>query len=505
MADTTEDGSGEAADPTTDLTPEPSPSGPPRPRRTLALWGVLAVLALGAGVLVVQSRDDDPPRLPIALGASASTKEAAPTSAAASTDMAMARWVTYVAGDDLPVLGGSAAAYRLDGTVSEADVRALAHALGLEGSPTRGDGAWQLQTDHGSLQVADGFGGAWSYDSGAFKGEESVAVGSPGSSGGGSAGSGTTDMTTETTSVAPPPDAPVDCAAVAGPVNGPCAGPTSPPPVDDCGVPADPATGAKTMQCIDPGFAPPPPTPPADLPSKDAARQTALDLLTATGMEVAGADVTVDGPDMGWFVNVQPRVDGQLASGLQAMVAIGSKGVVSFASGYLSHPERLGDYPTVDTRGAIDRLNAGGQGAYGAVDSSGAATSNVGSAVADVGGSTTIAMGQPDDRPVTTTAIGVAPDAPQPPVTIEPYPAPEPQTIVLHGAERILMLVPASNDSGDAYLVPGYRLTGDNDTIVEQIAVDDDSLVPPAPQPAPVPMVTTVPVHPAVGETKPDQ
>lgn len=98
-------------------------------KRPKALWGVLAAVAVAAGALAVTSgggEDAAAPLLPIALGSPGAGRQA---EAAADSMLA---WVTYVPGDDLPALGGEAPAYKLSGTVDEAQVRALADALGLD-------------------------------------------------------------------------------------------------------------------------------------------------------------------------------------------------------------------------------------------------------------------------------------------------------------------------------------------------------------------------------------
>jgi hypothetical protein len=475
----------------TDLLPEPAASAAPRRRRVLALWGVLAVLAVGAGAVVVRSRDDNPPRLPIALGASVgeSTKSAAGSSAPVgpATDMAMLRPVTYVAGDDLPLLGGSGAAYRLRGGVTEDQVRTLAKAFGLTATPTREGTHWSVQGDSGRLDVDDGGGGMWWYSSGA-------AMGGAGDSGSGSVSSsgGGTASPPGAILVAPvAPDAPVPGVTTT------VVGPSSPeqaialcPPDAKCAEPV-------------------PFVPPADLPTEADARTKALDLLRSVGADVDHADVHVDGPYEAWYITVEPRIDGLVASGLSYSVQVGPKGVISGAGGTLAHPERLGDYPVLDTRKAIDRLNTQFAVPMGAPEDL-AARDGLASTTAPAAPAATI-------EPNTTVSTDTACDKVAPPpdgstgittmeacvgggptTPTEPYVPPEPQTIVLHGAERILMLVPASDGSTDAYLVPGYRFTGDQETVIDQIAVDDASLVP---QQARVPMQ----VDPAVGETKPGQ
>lgn len=455
------------------------PTSSRRRPRTLALWGVLAVLAVGAAALAVRSGNDDPPRLPVALGSSAGAGERSSASPM-SADMKMAAWVTYVAGDDLPVLGGSGPAYRLHGTVDEAVVRRLAGVFGLEGTPTEQDGYWTLETDAGMLQAYPGGGGTWWYSS--VTGPRAVTDVAT-SSGGGTAESCAADKCID--------PVPLD------------------PPVSDCPPDAD---------CAQPE----PFVPPADLPSKDEARTIALDLLRKVDADVDHAKVTVDGPYDSWYVTVEPAVDGATVSGYSFSVSVGPKGAILAAGGSLAKPERLGDYPVLDTRATIDRLNAETAGyATGAEDSplvmqdtvpGDEATTTIivdegaGSgrcetltlpdgtteeqcsepapypclapqtAVADDG--TTTEMTPPPDLP-STAVDSVPPTGAAYPIDCGPYVEPEPVEITLHGAERILVMVYANDNSGDAYLVPGYRFTGDQDTVLDQPAVDDDSLLPP--------------------------
>ena len=301
------------------------------------------------------------------------------------------------------------------------------------------------------------------------------------------------------------------------------------------GTPNEPRLGYITCGPI----VPTPPVPLApDLPSRDEARRIALDLLTATGMDVRGAGVTVDGPGEAWYVSVDPVVVGQPVVGLTATVSVGSKGAVTSASGFLARSERFGDYAELDTRATIDRLNH--RTVTPALDDRAVTTTVLGTAPVPMiepaqatGSGVTSAPGSsPASGPATSggtttcvappTAPGVAaPDhcvvdpspppparlpQPVPPRPLPPQPVPPmpPRTVVLHQAMRVLVLVPASDGSGDAYLVPGYRFTGDGGAVVEQVAVDDASLVParpvPMPAPAPAPMPT-----PAVGATKPQQ
>ena len=495
-----------------DVAPVPAPEATRPRRRVLALWGVLAVLALGAGALAIRSGDDDPPKLPVALGAAGGARSEA-MGAPAAADMSMLAYVHYVAGDDLPLLGGDGPAYKLSGAVDEDRVRDLADALGLEGDVKKTEGGWVVDDgDGGHLEVYAGGGGSWWYTPD-FVSEGGGVAGSTGSSTG-SAGATEEDLKrreeeaaavaaseepTTTVAVAPAPDCPPDA---------------------DCAYPE-----------------PEPFTPPADLPSKDEAQSIALDLFRSAGLDVDDAKVTVDGPYESWYVQVDPRVDGRLASGYAYTASIGSKGKITSAGGTLNAPERLGDYPVLDTRKAIDRLNTqyGGAERFAADDcietSSNGDTVRCSSAGAaaptDLLCATPTTLADPaatEDVPPPTKPLDDPdgsvssgdPTVSSVPPECVPSEPPEPVEVVLHEAEEILVMVSAFDESGDAYLVPGYRMTGDDDHLVEVAAVDDDSLLPepepvaPAPQPADDPGATEpgtgrcAPVEPGPDGAVPD-
>ncbi len=505
------DGDGPMTPDEVTLAPAPDPAGGRR-RRTLALWSVIVVLVVGAGALVVQTRDDDPPRLPIALGSAPARGE----SAAMSADMSMAAWITYIAGDDLPLLGDPGPAHRLGGEVTERQVRGLAEHFGLDGDPVEQDGGWHVAGDAGVLDVYPGAGGQWWFsniDPASFQGG-----GTAGSSGSASCGADADvceDVKAREEAAARGAD--ITTTTIAGPVF------ACEPDVPDCVLPE-----------------PDPITPPADLPDEDGARQAALDLFEDLGIDVTDAEVAVEGPYEAWYVTVEPRIDGRIVSGLSYNASVGSKGAITSAGGTLNAPERLGEYPVLDTHEAIDRLNAQ-VGAYGgrrevAVDDLAVASeaptttlrspdctaepqpdgsvSETCSAVSCAVTDTPAIASEAGDDPVPTTEVLDDPDTPvasdpgvpgAPPSDVicptEPYIPPEPVEVVLHEAEEILVLVGAFDDSGEAYLVPGYRMRGDDDQVVDVASVDDESLLPPPdPEPAPVPPdepVTTVP-----GETR---
>lgn len=497
--------------------------------RRRALWGALAVVAVVAGGLVVASGGDGggSPRLPVALG---SSREMA--AGASAADMSLV-WVTYVAGEGLPALGGEGPAYRLSGTVDEARVRDLAGALGLDAAPTHEDGYWHVAAGAVVLEVYEA-GGSWWFSATAGEVVEPDAAARDSASGSGSSGSASG---TAGASPGCEPGPATDCTFVD--VGEPVPATTAPcaPDGASCTVLTAIDCGAPDAVCT----APPPlePTPPADLPTEGAARQIALDLIAATGMDVDDATVTVDGPYDAWYVTVEPKIDGVAVSGWGASVGVGSEGAVTSASGVIGTPERVGDYPLIDTRAAIDRLNEQ-QGQYRepvpAIANDDAATSEVNGATAGAPMptapcrtddpscsvmTTSVAVG--DAPPTTTTIVGsckVQPDGSEvcegsgssaagsgsdpgvcyqavPPVGDEgatettvvgsdcvvvdppvPVPEPQPTEVVLTDAERVLVLLGAVDGTGDVYLVPGYRFSNADGAIVEVVAVADDSLAP---------------------------
>lgn len=442
------------------LEPQTTPVTPVTPR-SRGLWAVLAVIAVVTGAVVLTSNGSGtPPRLPLALGAGGEGRaDAASTSGA----MLMAP-ITYVAGKGLPALGGNAPAYRLEGAVDAARVRALARTLGLRSEPVEADRLWRVTSGDAILEVSPS-GGAWWYSS-----TGGVVSSGGGSSSSGSAGSGcapgpdgecvdpepSTVESTPGDSVTSEP-APADC-----PPGAACTTPACPPD-STCAQPVEP-------------------TPPVDLPSKDGAEKLAVALLAKTGLDVADAEVIVDGPYDAWYVTVHPRIDGKPASGWQSSVAIGSKGVITSASGTLGTPVRLGSYPLIDTRAAIDRLNEQQMGDWGGPVPMGAADGVARDLPAVASESPAqplceIEIPQPAPAPQPDGSVSaLAPD----PGCLEPVPyePPTPIEVVLTGAEQILAVHYAIDGSNDAYLVPAYRFSSADGHNPEVVAVADDSLAP---------------------------
>lgn len=517
-----------------------APDGVVRKRRPRALWAVLAALGLAAGALAVTSGGGDgasPPGLPVAFGTSGGGE------ASMAADAMLAR-ITYVAADGLPLLGGEGPAYRVRGDVDEAAVRALADLLGVEGDIVHDGPTWNVTGGTGSLGVYDEGGAQWWFSSDALDGRSQGSDTVTSSSGSGCAApavepgtdpgqqsSGTEGCDPSTATTVPPCGA-IDCAAAECPPGTRCIEP------DISGPPAtirpECATAESTPCPEDTPIEPPVPTTvprPAGLPSEAEARATALDLLTATGLDVAGADVTVDGPYDAWYVGVELRVEGR-PSGLMAQVSVGAKGTIVSAAGFLGELERLGDYPVLDTRATIDRANAqsgigyepqGGVGVDAAIGVGGSATDPAPDTADCLAADTCVtftAIGEPvppqDATTITTVPPGVSGCAVQPDGTEiclppeltceeaaaaqddvpvgapeitqcegdpmpEPMPVPdvEPVEVVLTSAVPSLVGLSAVDGTTDLYLVPGYRFTAQDSGQVDLPAVADEALTTP--------------------------
>ena len=149
-------------------------------------------------------------------------------------------------------------------------MRDLADALGLEGEITRDGTEWRVSDGSGTLAVADGGTATWWYSS-----PPSGAVTGSGSSSG-SAGCAAGEECTTVTATAPCP-ADGDCAIAPTTSTTIACGPGADCVDPDCAVSSDGSTSCPDVEQ---------PYPPADLPSGDEARDIALDLLAATGVDL---------------------------------------------------------------------------------------------------------------------------------------------------------------------------------------------------------------------------
>jgi hypothetical protein len=265
------------------------------------------------------------------------------------------------------------------------------------------------------------------------------------------------------------------------------------PPCDggpDCAVTSPPSDSV--VQPPEPAE-PPEPVRPDDLPSEEDAKAAALDLLRNAGVDVDGADVHVDDAFTSWSVRVDPMVDGIPTAGLTSYVAVGSKGAIDYANGYLATPERADEYPLTGTAVAIERMNRGEgfgggvrplaaddagpiAGTGGGVATSGSASASPGSIepapASDVPKSVDPASPASPASPATPaepteTVVPGEPIAsgeptpgdpgPIPPDTVEPEPV-EPQHVTLTDARQVLLFTP-SVDGTEGWLVPAYAFS----------------------------------------------
>jgi hypothetical protein len=103
-------------------------------------------------------------------------------------------------------------------------------------------------------------------------------------------------------------------------------------------------------------------TPIPGLPGEDEARRIALDTLEAAGVDIDGADVTVEPGTTQVSVDVELRVDGLRVLNQATNVRVGPGGRIEEASGTIVDFEDLGAYPLVETDAAAERLNHGWEG-----------------------------------------------------------------------------------------------------------------------------------------------
>ena len=328
--------------------------------RLVVLAAAMVFAASVASVAFVAGRDGDGgplEKLPVAAGADQEAGAAGGTSRSAGLANDDATFsiapvtIEYRLAGPLPELAGTAPAYRLGSTTSRAEVARLAKALGLDGEVVEQAERYVVRAGNRELSVERQPGLPWNL--------------------------GFTCMDTPVSSDAGPETA-VKCAVASGELNvtaddravsgsarpAPAAAPPGAepaeagdpdrPPVSVLPVPAPCPPDAVDCPTDESGVAPPPiPPRPADLPSRAGAEARAKALFAALGTGLQGFEIS-DGFDA-WYASVQPTVGG-LTIGWATSVAIGPKGVVQWANGFLSTPERIGDYPLVGVKRGFERL-----------------------------------------------------------------------------------------------------------------------------------------------------
>ncbi|MEY2454174.1 MAG: hypothetical protein QOD92_3748 [Acidimicrobiaceae bacterium] len=221
---------------------------------------------------------------------------------------------------------------------------------------------------------------------------------------------------------------------------------------------------------------------PADLPSQEDARASALALLERAGIDVAHASVTIDDFVTQWSVRVDPIVEGLPTEGFTSTVTIGERGVVDYANGVIGRPVAADEYPLLGTRAAIDNLN-NGKGLIGPVPMMAYDTRTATAAQsASPDAQPTDPMPHPtfvppcDESGAPTNSSLYCLPIDEPPVdTIAP---PPPQEITLIGAEQVLLFAQSFTDD-QGWLVPAYRFTMSDGTGPTALAIDESFLLPP--------------------------
>lgn len=354
------------------------------------LAGGLA-LALLAGC----GSDTDPKALPVlttGAGADDATAMAAPESGASTADMRIGGRVEYRYDGELPELDDEAAAWEL--AVERADtaeIEDLAERLGIEGEVERTEFGWHVDGDDGAqLDVQRAAGLPWN-----------SYVASPG------------DDVAVSSGVACPED-----------------------------------SQTRAMCVVEE------PQRPADLPSKAEAEDIARALLEELGVDLEGATVRVEDGFSVWNVMADPELDGMPVIGMTTAVAVGPKGVVQFANGWLTEPDQGDDYPLIGTEEALEKLQDE---------------------------QVTTMMGAPEPM-IAECEGGPATDCMVDPVPVDQ----EPTVVELTDVRLGLQLFGSWDADEPAYLVPSYLFATEDGGELPVIGIEEEFLVPPT-EPAPAP------------------
>jgi hypothetical protein len=248
--------------------------------------------------------------------------------------------------------------------------------------------------------------------------------------------------------------------------------------------------------------APPPPEPPAGVPSAAEAEARFRTILKGLGIDAAeGKIVSDDGDNLfARSVRFTPAVDGRPVEGLETTVSFGGEGRIEYGSGFFGRLEKLGDYPLVGLDEAFRRFqDGGGSSGRGGVE-------------------TMTAEAQPDTAPnATATATagggGAAADDGGATMTIEPQPAaPEPvapRIVEITGADVVLEVVYPDCEDGELVIVPTFRLRtdeGEDQSYLTVPAVEESSMDAPDPdqEPAPCPEDEAQPGEEPAGKPEPE-
>ena len=411
----------------------------------IAVAIVVPLVLVAAAVAVFGGGGGTPSKIPISAGGDVG---GAALADAREANAAPYGGVRYVAGPGLPALDGTAHAYKVTGAVDEARAAEVAKAFGLEGDVQADQGSFLVTAGDRRVYVYGGGGGGFSYE-----GQVGTAV----------------------TSAPACSPVPPDAQAFAG--------------EPATTVPTNATTGSGAGY----GFCGPTPTMPprpADFPTEDQARETALTALRAAGVAVDGARVTVHDDGYQWQVTVVPVVDGMVADGLQASASVTDAGI-TYAYGSLGRPEKVDEYPLIGTAKAIEHLNDGtaffgpGYRASDAIETeSGVATA---SASGGAPGSTVVGA-EPACPPDAKCAYPVCPDcvAPMPELPVDP-------------TTCTTFVEPNGSSGATCAASSGAGVPGDPGYACPAIAAVPPATVPPCP-PVPTSDPNGVPSVPPSGE-----
>jgi hypothetical protein len=286
--------------------------------RRLVAWVVAAVVTVGlvaGGVLIAWNRPERAPAVLPALALDAAGQPAAGTTGARAAEPAPAAgavapdrqigppdrlprpWppVTYRLEGPLPSLPDRAQAWKLGNTPEPDRVAALAAALGLTAKPKQEPTGWTVHDGRRALVVNRAAGVPWTYG---------------------------TDLGV--------------CGTRVG------GGPYHPGPGIQCLDPNAPVAGQRTAR--------------SDLPSQAEAERIARDLAARAGLDLTGARVRVVDSWSARTVTIAPAVAATPTSGLSWTVAVGAKGAVQYASGWLATPQPADTYPLIGVQAGFEQL-----------------------------------------------------------------------------------------------------------------------------------------------------
>lgn len=398
--------------------------------RLVALSAVLAFALVVTGVAVVAGSGGDQAKLEklsFAAGGGTEATSAAMATGAPSADYPDFGPVEYRVKGDLPELADKAPAYRLAADATKDDVAKLAAILGLTGEVSEnGDGGWSVRSGGQELNVRRGPGLPWflstacTESSGVSAGGGETVVSSGCVSGQASPMMAHPAMASGAPmpATAPPPPAPPTSSP------SPCRGGTV-----ECQPAATQETPTTTILACAPGTRcvypdheqPPMPPRDPDLPSSAEAERIARGLFAKLGVDIDGVNVQMYDGFQGWRASIEPRVGGLPTLGRGTSMAIGPKGRITGAIGFLAEPDRIGDYPLVGTAKALERLRAGkgfGPGYRGGPRPLGA----VAAPATAVARPVETAVARPADEPATGNADCLKPTV----ICDPPPPFPEP-------------------------------------------------------------------------------